>query len=185
MCSPAFAGVAITLASAAYAGVQQHAANQYQEAIQNRNAQVSEFQAEDAAKKGGFAAEQMSNRVSQIEGSQRAAVGASGIQSDTGTVGNVLSQTAQYGQLDVNQIRSNALRAAWGYRQQEAGYQSEAELYRAAGDNQGVGTILNGLSQAYGMYGAMAKPGTRTSSTGISSTGSGAAGFSQGVSSLA
>lgn len=157
MCNPAI-GIALTLASAAYTGIAQHASSQYQEAVQNRNAQAAEYQAEDAAKRGGFAAEQQSNRVNQIEGAQRAAIGASGVQSDSGTVGDVLGQTAKYGALDEAQIRSNALREAWGYREQAKGYQAQGQLDAMAGDNAATGTILNGLTRAYGMYGSQPKP---------------------------
>lgn len=159
MCSPVAAGLVITAVSAAYTGIAQHAQGQYQEAVQNRNAQAAEYSAEDAAKRGGFAAEQQANRVNQIEGSQRAAVGASGVQSDTGTVGNVLSQTAGYGALDEAQIRSNALREAWGYREQAKGYQAQGQIDAAAGDNAATGSILNGLTQAYGMYSKIPKTG--------------------------
>ena len=152
MCSPAAFAIAATVVSTAYTGIAQHAQSQYQEAIQNHNAQVSEYQAEDAAKRGGFAAEQQANKVNQIEGAQRAAIGASGIQSDTGTVGEVLGQTAKYGALDEAQIRSNALREAWGYRQQGENYRMQGELDRASGDNMAAGSILNGMTKAFGMY---------------------------------
>lgn len=152
MCNPAAVQIGLTLAAATYTGVQQHAQGQYQEAVQNNNAQVAEGQAKDAVKRGDVAAQKQVQNTQQIQGAQRAAIGASGVESDTGTTGQILTQTAQYGALDAAQIRANALREAWGYKAQASNYQAQGQLDKLSGDNAATGTILNGVVKAYGSY---------------------------------
>ena len=90
----------------------------------NANADTLDLKAADALKRGGIAEDIQRNKTSQTMGFQRAAMGASGVQVDSGSFGKVLEQTATMGELDAQTIRSNSLREAWNYS-------AEAENTRA------------------------------------------------------
>lgn len=87
----------------------------------------------------------------QLEGSQRAQMGASGAEVDSGTYGNVLTQTAQFGTLNALIQKYHYLNAAWGLQVQgqQEGVQAEMEQNTSVG--QAAGTLLTGASTAYGI----------------------------------
>lgn len=81
----------------------------------NANADVLDLKAEDALKRGGISEDIQRNKTAQMMGFQRAAMGASGVQVDSGSFGKVLEQTATMGEFDAQTTRSNAMREAWNY----------------------------------------------------------------------
>lgn len=97
-------------------------------AVMNSNADMLDLKAEDAMTRGGVQEDIQRDKTAQMLGFQRAAMGASGIQVDSGSGGKVLEQTAGMGELDALNIRTNALREAWGFK-------SEADSQRAQADN--------------------------------------------------
>ena len=108
-------------ASAASTLMQMQAADQQARAAQDTaayNANVSRLQAKDAINRGNIEAERQRVKAQQIAGAQRAAMGASGAQTDSGSFANVLLDTATTGELDAQAIRTNALRQAWGHENQ-------------------------------------------------------------------
>lgn len=167
MCSPAAIPIVTTLVGT---GLQMRAQAQnasFQEDIANHNAQQADLAAKDAVARGEVAVENQRNRVRGIMGSQRAAIGASGVQNDTGTTGDVLTQTATLGELDAQTIRANAYREAWGYKVQGANFKLQGQLDQMEGQNAQVGSLITGASRAYGIYAEQNPP---TFSGGGSST---------------
>ena len=92
------------------------------------NAELLDLKAADALKRGGIAEDIQRNKGAQLMGFQRAAMGASGIQVDSGSGGKVLEQTAAMTELDALNTRTNAMREAWGYS-------TEAQSQRDAAEN--------------------------------------------------
>jgi hypothetical protein len=137
---------AATAAVSAYGAYQQ---GQTAKKISNYNAQTAEYSAEDAMKRGSLEADQQRARARQIAASQRAA---SGVESDTGTFGKVLEQTATMGELDARTIEANAMREAWGLRSQSKISQYEGASRAQAGALEGFGTLLGGAAKTYGLY---------------------------------
>lgn len=97
-------------------------------ATMNANADILDLKAADALKRGGIAEDIQRNKTAQTMGFQRAVMGSSGVQVDSGSFGKVLEQTAATGELDAQTIRSNSLRESWGYK-------TEADNQRAAAEN--------------------------------------------------
>jgi len=140
MCVPLVAGIAIaglvmtaaSTAVAAYSSYQQqksaNAAAQYNADIQNRNAQVANMEADRIDQQGDIAAKQKRLEVAQMEGTQRATGAASGMLVDSGSFGNIQSDTAGYGELDALQTKTNYSLQSWAKRNQSANYTAQASL---------------------------------------------------------
>jgi hypothetical protein len=156
MTATAIALSAAGTAVAAYGAYQQ---GQTAKKIANYNAKMSEFAADDAIKRASIAADAQRNRARQILAQQRAVMGASGLESDTGTFGQVLEQTATLGELDARQIEANAQREAWGLRSQASLTRAQGSWDAQSGSLSAFGTLLGGASKAYGIY-TSAYPGT-------------------------
>lgn len=115
---------------------EQDSAN-YQAAVARNNAQISEWQAQDAIKRGETAEAQQRLRAKQFKGSQTARLAANGIDISEGSALNMLSDTDWMGEQDALNVRDNAAREAYTYRQQGSNSSANAGLlkYRADAEN--------------------------------------------------
>ncbi|HLA14756.1 MAG TPA: hypothetical protein VJZ25_07010 [Gemmatimonadaceae bacterium] len=121
------------------------ARGEYLGAMEEQNAKLADWQAEDAIARGYETA-------FKHRGAQRAALAAQGISVGSGSALDV--------QLDDELIiRNNARLAAWGYRVEAAGFRSRAHLARVGGRIEQWGaratagsTLLTGGAQTYGAY---------------------------------
>lgn len=122
---------------------------QQQKALDSYNADLAHVQETDALRQGAVAEERQRQKVRQIMGSQTAAMGASGGVVGSGSFGNILDQTATFGEQDAQQIRTNALRSAWGF-----GSQATADNYmgNVAASNGIYGAAGNLLNDAPSIY---------------------------------
>jgi hypothetical protein len=169
MCAIAVIPLAITAIStavAAYSAYQQaqsqNKANEYNAAVQNRNAQNANIQADAVVQQGAIDEANQRKKVQQFIGSQRAAASANGVLVDDGSALDTTSDTAGYGELDALTIRNNAARAEWGVRNQAADYQAGAQLslMKNTSPTMAAGTtLLAGASQMAGSYGSFKKQG--------------------------
>ena len=123
---------------------------------QEFNAQVGELQAEDAIRRGDKAAERHSKKVRQLIGSQRAALAAQGIEVNEGTALELQLQEADFGAEDVETIRNNAWREAFGFKSEALGARQQADLLRLGGASESRSTLITGGLQAaqFGAEGA-------------------------------
>lgn len=136
-------------------GSQQQAAQEakalkYQAAVDNNNKIIQERQAADAISRGKN--EEMLHRIKigQLKGQQVNAFAKNGVEVDSGSALDVLSDTAQIGELEALTIRSNAARDAYGYQVNAMNYDASAKNNLAAAKNvkksatmSGVGTVLS------------------------------------------
>lgn len=152
----------------------------YNAKVQENNALISDAQSTDAVARGEQAVTIQRQAVKGVIGSQRAAQGASGVDVNDGSSLDVQADTAYTGELDAITIRANAAREAWGYqvaasnerasavsarlqgKAQANNYRTQSEdltvqgqMAKAAGINQGIGTILTSgadlLKNTYGV----------------------------------
>jgi hypothetical protein len=152
VCTPAAIPIVTTLIATGVTVAAQQQSTQFQEAVADRDAAQANLKAQDAVARGQLAEDVQRNRVRAIEGSQRAAIGGSGVQADSGTTGSVLSQTAQLGEQDARTIRTNAMREAWGYKSQASNFQLQGQLAGIQGQNETLGSLITGGARAYGIY---------------------------------
>lgn len=171
-------GIETALLVASVAGTAMTAYGQIQqgEAAQKAaeyNAEVANMQAKDAINRGNIEAEKQRLKAQQVAGAQRAAMGASGAQVDSGSFADILLDTATTGEKDAQTIRTNAMRQAWGLESQAEidlyqGKQAKQAAYMQAG-----GTLLTGTATAASRmgWGSSSSIGGDVSGTKFSATG--------------
>ena len=126
------------MVSGAFGAANQSKATQqaydYQAAGNRNNAQIAEWQAQDATTRGAKSEQAQRLKVAQLKSSQRAGFAARGIALDEGSPLNILQDTDYLGELDALAIRDNASREAWGARTQASNYSSDAAMLSARAD---------------------------------------------------
>jgi hypothetical protein len=121
----------VSVAGAAQQSKAAQAQAKYQAAVQRNNAQIAEYQAQDAIERGTQAEQQKRREIQQVIGQQRAAMSVSGLSMDSASFVDTIGDTAAMGEMDALTIRSNAAKQAWAYRAQGAGMDAQAQLYDA------------------------------------------------------
>ena len=118
------------------------------------NAQVSEQQATDALMRGKDDEERFRQGVKTLIGSQRASFAGNNVDIASGSAADVQADAAFLGELDAQTIRTNAMREAWGYRQQAEEYRRGGQAALSAARWGAAETALSGtgsiLLQRYG-----------------------------------
>lgn len=125
--------------------------------IAENNARLAESDAATARALGDRESQHQTWRTRALEGQQRAAIAASGIDSQIGTPMDILGESAMFGEVDQQAIRLNAARNAWGFNAQATSTRNQSRVDRYSSRQQRTGTILSGLSSltstAGGFYG--------------------------------
>jgi len=134
------AGVGGTLLTAAGA-IQQ---GQASKASADYNAEVARRQALDATRRGSIAEGEQRTKTRQLAGQQHAAMGASEIVADEGSFGDILAQSAQFGERDAQRIRVNAQREAFGLRSEADLSEFQGQQAETAGLFKGGTSLLTG-----------------------------------------
>jgi len=120
-------------ATAAYTQAKnQQAALQAEAQVQQNNATLAGWQADDAIARGETAANTALLKGAQVKGSARATLAANGVALEGGSAQAVLNDTDYITAVDVAQLRDNAAREAWGYRQQARQYLDKSMNARSA-----------------------------------------------------
>jgi hypothetical protein len=147
MCVPLLTAVAIGgLALNAWGGYQEGKAQQqsanYSARVDQNNATLKDYQAEQTAKIGSIEEERHLAKVRQMIGSQRATLAANGVDLSEGTPVDLVTETAGLGEEDALNIRYNAMRDAWGLREEAKSLRGSAAYKRVAGSNAKNATFL-------------------------------------------
>lgn len=127
-------------------GQAQADAARYQEQVDRNNAIMAQQNAQDARRRGDQAAEEQQRKTAAIEGRQRAAIAANGIELTSGSPVDVLADTATFGELDRQTVLNNSEREARGYEAQKLNFTSSAGLNRMKADNASAAGSLGALS---------------------------------------
>jgi hypothetical protein len=149
MCDMLTALTAATAASFLMTGYSQYQQGQYQKDLGNYNAKVDEIKATQALEAGVAAEDAHRAKVRQMIGQQRAGMGASGVEVDSGTFGDILADSAAQGEMDAVAHRTNAMREAWGYRESAKQSAAEGKWAGRSGAMNSLGTLLSGSLQTY------------------------------------
>lgn len=150
MCNPVAMGImaAVSTGVTAYGQIQK---GQAESDMYHYNATVATQRADEATATGVAQADLQRDKVRQIEGQQTAGMGTSGAVAGSGTFSNVLDQTAKFGELDAQTIRSNALKQAWGLKTQAVGDELAGSYARQGAGLNAAGSLLSGSVNAYGV----------------------------------
>lgn len=130
----ALIATAFSVGSQIFGGIAQQKAAARQRRLANQLAN-------DVLARGEFEAEVAGAQLGQLRGRQTAAAAAQGLALGEGTVATIAQQTQQMGERDIEQIRLNAAREAWGIRQQ-ANVNYRAGMAEARGSFLGAATNL-------------------------------------------
>lgn len=144
-------------AGAYQASSAQKASANAQATIARNNAQVGQWQAQDALKRGDEAVSGANRKTDQILGRQRAAMASNGLDLSTGSTANILEDSQVFGEIDAATIRNNAARAAWGYEVGQSNSLATASMYQSQADQvkpaMSAGTsLLNTGTQLAGQW---------------------------------
>lgn len=108
-----------------------------QSQVNANNAQIAQWQAEDALLRGKRAASASRMKSNQLKGTQRARLAANGVDLGQGSALEILADTDFFGDMDADTIENNTAKEAWALRNQASNFRSESELmrYRARREN--------------------------------------------------
>ena len=158
MCEPTTIAYGVAAVLAVAGGVQtaraQRAAGEAQAQADEANARIGQQQAEQARQIGNMEEERQMRRVRAAVATQRATQAANGLDVNSGTALDLQAETAGFGTADALNLRSNAIRQAWGFEVGAVNDINSASAARAAGSNAATGTMLTTASQVAGMYGS-------------------------------
>jgi len=151
MCGPVAVGVGMLAVSAlsAYSQVQTGKANA---SIANANANEQNQAAKDAINTGNDQAYQQRQKATQLEGQQRAIMGASGTDLTSGNALDLTTQTAQGGELDALTTINNAQRQAAGLNFQASATRAQGSVDEQTADLGATTTLLNAPLKGYSAY---------------------------------
>lgn len=143
-------------ATAAYGVYQSSEASKdaakYQAAVNENNAKVADYQAQDAIRRGDEEANRIARQANLMKGQQRAAQAASGLELTEGTAAELQGQTDFFSLIDQSTAKDNAQREAWGIRRQGTGFRDEASMQRAK-----AASTNTGLAVASSLLGSSGK----------------------------
>ncbi len=159
---PASLAIEASLGSAAMGAVGQIQQSRAQSAAAGYNARVADINAKTELQNAGFAGAEGESRAGMEGLKTRAQAGAlltkqgaSGIDVNSKSFGDVRTSQAEIGKLNALQIRSNAARQAYGFQTGATSQENQATLDRAqakydttAGYVNAGTTVLGGLAQA-------------------------------------
>lgn len=165
MCDP----VSLTVAAVAAAGVTAYGqyqqgvaaekAGQYQMRVAEQNAKTSENLAKDAEARGQLAIENQRRQTASLMGRQQAVLAAKGIDIGSGTPLDILSQSAEYGEIDAQTIKHNFDMEALNYRVQGRNQLNQGQMALLEGKSakqgamfQAGGTLIGGAGKAGGYW---------------------------------
>lgn len=106
---------------------------EYQGQVMRNNAQLAEWQAQDAITRGITTKQNIEIKGTKLAGTQRAIFGARNVAATEGSALNILADTAYGTARDANIATDNANKEAWALRNQAIGYTSNAGFLEARG----------------------------------------------------
>lgn len=158
--------MALTLAATAIGAVGQvqqaqatAASNKYNAQVQEMNATLADRRAKDAIERGAVEEQRKRQQVAQLQGQQKAAMAANGVDLAFGSPLDTIVDTAVLGELDALTIRSNTYRESYDYQVQAVNARAGATMSNMAasaaetgGWLSAAGTVLGGAGKAYTQF---------------------------------
>lgn len=171
----AVAAAVVTLVAGAAQANQQRQAGRANQQIAENNARLDEASAQDAANQGARESQQSAWRTRALEGQQRAAIAAAGLDSELGTPFDIQTDAALFGGADKSAIEMNAARKAWGFGASALNNRNQGALANWQGQSSSKITILSSIGSALGSFSG--KSGGSPSASSNSAYGPYASGY--------
>lgn len=132
------------MAGASGQAAAQRQQGKWMEETSDFNARMLELQAEDVTRRGDAEAALAASRGRQVVGAQKATYAASGVDVASGSALDVANDSEFQAQLDVQKIKQNAWRAAWGLTSEAELTRQQGRMGRLAGNAEADATMLTG-----------------------------------------
>lgn len=99
------------------------------------NAKIADLGAESTLLQGKSEVAKLTMQAGQLKSRQRTALAANGVDLGVGNAAEIQASTDMMKEIDANTLKTNAMRSAWGYRNQAVNYrnQARADLTSASG----------------------------------------------------
>jgi len=123
--------------------------------IARLNAQMMEENAQAVFRSTEKSIAQKTMAAGRTKSKQRAALAANGIAVAEGSAAELQASTDIIKEMDVNEMKANATRQAWGYRMKAVGYESSALMAEASKTNVGwnfASSLLGTAAQVSNQY---------------------------------
>lgn len=115
------------------------------------NARMAKMAAADARYRGGVQAGQARMQGSQVVAQQQALLGASGVDTGTGTAAQMAAVTRASAEVDALTLRNNAARQAYGLEAQADEMKRQGNAAQSAARWGAAGSLLGGAGQVAGI----------------------------------
>lgn len=122
----------------------------YQKQVYDFNTKVADLQSSDALRRGDVAISQERKGIRQAVGSERVALAAQGIDTESGSAKDIQDTTQLIGAQNEITIKANAWREAWGYKSQAVASAAAGQFANLSNSNMANNTILTGGINAIG-----------------------------------
>lgn len=168
------AGTALAAGSSLLSGIGGMQQSNYQAQVAMNNAAISRQNADAALESGNYSESIQRIKTGKLVGAQKTAYAANGIDVASGSAQDVMNSDAAMGEMDAQMLRYNAMREAYGYKQQAGQFEAEASMDRQAGRGKLLGGVLSAGSSLLGGATSLTNQSLNmNSSAGVSSyTGS-------------
>lgn len=158
MCEVATIATVASAVSGTAAVVGAYQQGQAAKAMGRNNQIMAEYAAQDALRRGDAEAAAVQRRASQVQGAQRAALAAKGLDINAGTAGELQDQTDFFSQVDQSTARTNAARDAWSARVQGANARAQGDAAARQGTTGAFATLLGTGAQVADKWATWSKP---------------------------
>ena len=122
----------------------------YQAAVANNNALTAGRNAANAVQSGEVQAENKSRQGAERQASIKASTAANGVDVNSGSAVTTQEGAREVAQTDTATTMHNALLTAYGYRQQQTGFQAESQLDKTKGEDAEIGSDLSAAGSLVG-----------------------------------
>lgn len=157
------AATAIGAGVSAYSAIEQgnaaSSAANYQAQVARNNQIIADQNAQVALQQGEQQVNAKQEQTAQVISQQRAITAAAGVDPNQGSSARIQGDTAALGALDVNTIRNNAQRTAYGFQTQGMNFADNASLLQSqssqassAGALGSFSSIIGGASSVAGKW---------------------------------
>ncbi len=144
----------------------------YQAGVAETNRQIAEQNRVYALQAGEITAEQYGIKAAQTEGQIKAAQGASNIDVNVGSTVAVQAGQRKVAAMDLDQIRQNAARVAYGYETEAVQAQAQAGLYGMAAKTAVLAGDISATSSLVSTAGSVSDKWLQAQQYGILGSGS-------------
>ena len=119
----------------------------YEQQVADYNARLADLAAQDTLRIGQKESARVRREGKQVQGRQRAAYAARGVDVNVGTPSVIQEETRTLSESDQLRIQNNAWREAWGYRAEASQLRYQGRMAKQASKFQARQTLLTGVLQ--------------------------------------